>query len=238
MAHHLMVLNPSKRGARRRKPSAKQLAARRKFAAAARARSAARATKPRKRRARRAAPVVYRNPSPIMRKRRRSRRRIRPAAWFARRRVRRNPILPRGFVSSHLQPAAIGAAGALLNDMAVGWLVSRLPTAFQAMEVRHIVKAITAVGLGALASKGRIANNRVIRAGTVGAMTCIFHDALRGQAQKFIPGVPLGEYLAEMLGPWPGYGVPGVTREAPMLAEYIDGSPTSVQYLQSQGVVS
>lgn len=203
----MMILNPRKRGAKKKKPSAKQLAARRKFAAAARARAkAARAAKKKTRTRTRS--TAQRKKAPTMAKRRKStsvrRRRRSPLRRFSRR-ARRNPIVPRNFVDTHVKPAAIGAAGALLNDMAIGRLVSMLPAQLQKQEMRHLVKGISAVGLAALASKAKVSSRSTIQTATVGALTCVMHDAARAQVQKMLPSIALGEYLSEVAGPWPGY---------------------------------
>lgn len=200
----MMILNPKRRGRKGKKPSAAQLAARKKFAAAAKARSAKlnpkkrRKAKAKKRRAVKLNPVA-----PMSRKRKSSKRRRSPLRLF-RRKAHRNPIMPRNFMDTHLMPAAIGAAGALVNDIAVGKLVAKLPAGLQKAEVRHFVKGVAAIGLSMLASKAKVASGSTIRTATVGALTCALHDAARLQAQKMMPQVALGEYLSEVQGPWQG----------------------------------
>lgn len=201
-----ITLNPSKRGAKRKKPSAAQLAARARFVAMAKARAAKlnpkkrrKATKAKKRRAVKLNPVA-----PMSRKRKSSSRRRRSPLRIFRRKAHRNPILPRSFMDTHLQPAMIGAVGALANDVAVGKLVSMLPAGLQKPEVRSLVKGVAAIGLSMLASKAKVAGGSTIRAATVGALTCALHDAGRVQLQKSLPAVSLGEYLSEVVGPWQG----------------------------------
>lgn len=216
----MMILNPRKRGGAKRKPSAKQLAARKKFIALAKARRAKLNPKKRRRKAtRRTAPKL--NPvTPMKRKRKSSARRRRSPLRFFRRKVRRNPILPRSFMDTHLQPALVGAAGALVNDVVVGKLVSFLPAGLQKPEIRHLVKGVTAVGLSMLAAKAKVANNVTIKAATVGALTCVLHDAGRAQLQKQLPTIALGEYLSEVMGPWDG--MDSYSQDA--LGEYLSGS--------------
>ena len=222
---HMMILNPSKRGKAKKKPSAAQLAARAKFAAAAKARAKAKRNPAKKRRkatkARRATVVKLNPGAPVMAKkaRKKSARRRSPLNLF-RRKARKNPIVPRGFADSHLKPAALGAAGALVNDLAAGFLVGKLPAVLQKQELRHIVKAGIAVGLSALAVKGKIANGPMVKAMTVGALTCTLHDASRAQVQKFLPSIALGEYLSEVVGPWPGTSAVG-------MGEYLSALPGS-----------
>lgn len=219
---NVLLLNPRKRKKSRRKggkkPSAAQLAARRKFIAMARSRARARKrsrfaplnrTAARRRASktlRRSVQPAYAGVKPMARrsklKRNPSRRRRRRA--HARRlrrnpvrRLRRNPILPAGFMRTHIKPAAIGALGGLLNDIAVGALISKLPAKMQAPELRHLVKAMTAIGLGVVATKLKIASSSVVHDGIVGALTCVIHDGGRQQVQKMLPGIPMGEYLNE-----------------------------------------
>lgn len=209
----MLILNPSKRGKRKKKPSAAQLAARAKFAAAAKARASAKRNPSKKRRKakakRRAKTVVKLNPSAPMKARKSPRRRRSPLRHFSRK-ARRNPIVPRGFMDSHFKPAALGATGALLNDIAVGFVIGKLPAVLQKQELRHIVKGAAAVGLAALASKGKIASAPMVKQMTVGALTCVLHDATRAQVQKFVPGIAMGEYLSEVVGPWQGYSGVGM----------------------------
>lgn len=203
----MLTINPHKRKARRKKPSAKQLAARKRFAAMARARAKASKVKSnpkRRRKSRKASSPVKRNPSPApMAKRSKSARRRRSSGFrFFRRKAKRNPIVSRSFINATLSPAAVGALGATINDMAVGYLVTKLPNSLQAPEMRQFVKGITAVGLGMLASKTKLASAGTIKRGVDGALTCALHDAFRTQAQKFLPSVPLGEYMSEVTGPY------------------------------------
>jgi len=217
----MLFINPSSRSAKRKRakaPSAKQLAARRKFIAMVRAKQAAakRATKPKKnpsrpprkakaKRARTIVPITVKV-NPVKRakgSKSRRRRASRPYRTF-RVRAKRNPIARRGsFVSTTFVPALIGAAGAILNDAAVGAVLKHLPDEFQKPELRHAVKAASAFGLSMIASKSRIASRHLVVAGTTGALACVLHDAGRAQVQKLLPNVPMGEYLSEVIGTLP-----------------------------------
>ncbi len=232
----MMILNPKRRGRKGKKPSAAQLAARKKFAAAAKARSAKLNPKKRRKAKAKKRRVVKLNPvAPMSRKRKSSKRRRSPLRLF-RRKAHRNPIMPRNFMDTHLQPALIGAAGALVNDIAVGKLVAKLPAGLQKAEIRHFVKGAAAIGLSMLASKAKVASGSTIRAATVGALTCALHDAGRLQAQKMLPGVALGEYLSEVVGPWQG-----MTSYDGGMGEYLsaiegDGESASTAYSESEVV--
>lgn len=230
---HMLIMNPRKRGAKKRKASAAQLAARAKFIAMAKARRKPKVkSNPSKKRRRskvkaRRRSVVKSNPSPAPMKRKNARRRRRssPRLRFWRRKVRSNPILPRSFMDTHLQPAMIGAVGALANDVAVGYLVNKLPAGLQKPEIRHLVKGVTAIALSMAAAKAKIASGSTLRHATVGALTCVLHDAGRAQAQKMLPTVALGEYLSEVIGPWYGmqsYGPTGIGHAG--MGEYLSGT--------------
>lgn len=222
---HMLIMNPSKRGARKRKASPAQLAARAKFIAMAKARrkkrkASAVKSNPVKRRRKAKRAAIKSNPVKPMKRTKSTRRRRRssPRLRFWRRKVRRNPIVPASFMSSHLQPALIGAAGALVNDVAVGHIVSKLPASLQKPEIRHLVKGVAAIGLSMVASKAKVASSSTIKLATVGALTCVLHDAGRAQLQKQMPDVALGEYLSEVLGPWAGM------RSYSPVGEYLSGT--------------
>lgn len=230
---HMLIMNPSKRGKKKRKASAKQLAARAKFIAMAKARRKAKVkSNPSKKRRRvkvkaRRRSVVKSNPSPAPMKRKNSRRRRRhssPRLRFWRRKVRSNPIVPRGFMDSHLHPAIVGAVGALANDVAVGYLVNKLPAGLQKPEIRHLVKGVTAIALSMAAQKAKVASSSTVKAATVGALTCVLHDAGRAQAQKLLPTVALGEYLSEVIAPWPGITGYSPTGLGSSMGEYLSGT--------------
>lgn len=221
----MLIINPHKRGTkpktmkakRKKKASPAQLAARRKFIAMAKARAKAKRgskVNPKKRKAarkhkaKRVTVTAKRNPVMARKTKRRTKSKAKRRFSF---RARRNPIVPKGFGDSHIKPAIVGAAGALINDVAVGAIIKRLPVSMQRPELRHAVKALVAVGLGVAASKARIASSSMVKAATVGALTCVTHDAARAQVQKLLPSIQMGEYLSEVLGPVPyravGYGM-------------------------------
>ena len=70
------------------------------------------------------------------------------------------------------------------------------------------------------AAKAKVAGSSTIRNATVGALTCVLHDAGRAQAQKMLPTVALGEYLSEVIGPWQGIQSYSPTG----LSEYLSGT--------------
>jgi hypothetical protein len=105
-------------------------------------------------------------------------------------RAKRNPIMPSGFVSTQLKPAAIGAAGALANDVLVGIASKYLPPSLQTGAVRNVTKAGIAVLAGMLAQ--RFVGRDTVRKATVGALTCVMHDMAREQFKVMLPTVALG----------------------------------------------
>lgn len=141
--------------------------------------------KSRRRSKRRAAPAVFANPT------RRKRRRI--SMRGIRRRARRNPIIPTGFVNGQLIPAAQGAAGALALDLALGYLP--IPENFKTGALRHVTKGLLAVGIGMGVEK--LTSRAAGRAATLGALTVVLHDAAREGVAAFVPSVKLGEYLSD-----------------------------------------
>lgn len=104
-----------------------------------------------------------------------------------RRTYRRNPISRKGIMES-VMPAAQGALGATLLDLAMGYLP--IPETVKAGPMRHVVKGVAAIGLGILAKnivKGQTAANLAN-----GALTVIMHDAIKEQGTKM--GLPLAGY--------------------------------------------
>ncbi len=163
MAGQLYLVNPSKRrkAAKKRRsgtPSAAQKRARAKFAAMARARSHAAKRPARRRRA----VAVLSNPAP-------RRRRASAVARRSSRRVRRNPISTRGLsfnsilktAVSEVTQAAVGGAGAIGVDMAMGQALKVLP---DSMKSRITLDG--GVNWGYYAAKGGIA----LALGIVGRM--------------------------------------------------------------------
>lgn len=129
----LLLLNPRKRGAKRRKaPSAKQLAARRRFAAMARGRAKTKRASGSKRRRRSTSIVVMPVAAHARRRRRAVALRRNPV-----RRLRRNPISGASMKASvrsllaSAQQAAIGGAGAVATDIAMGYAKPYLPASMQ-----------------------------------------------------------------------------------------------------------
>lgn len=114
-----------------------------------------------------------------------------------RRKYRRNPIAMKGIMAP-IMPAATAAAGAIGLDLAWGMIGSKLPASLSTGPVRHVVKAVGALGLGALAAmvlKKETANNLA-----VGALTVVMHGAMRETLQTMNPEMKLGEYGDEMDG--------------------------------------
>lgn len=211
MQHVLLIGNPARRGrrrkARRRSASPAQRAARARFAAMARARS-----KSGRRHRRRAHRVVHANP--IFH--RRARRHVR--------RIRRNPIgvgMFRG-LSASLLGSAVGAGGAIANDIAFGFASMVLPaTATSPVSqsgglnpIYYAAKTISALGLGIL---GKAVVGRHAVGAMEGALTVTFHDAMkqflvgtglpvplgstRYNAGRIIPPMPAQHTLRRYVGP-------------------------------------
>ncbi len=86
-----------------------------------------------------------------------------------------------------VQPAFMGAAGALSLDIAWGFLP--IPLNLKTGMMRHVVKGIGALGLGYLVNM--VATRKTADEMTKGAMTVVLHGAMREAAQQFMPNVPL-----------------------------------------------
>lgn len=156
-----------------------------------------------------------RNPAPRRRRRshttalvaaprRRMRRRHNPISRVHRRihRRRRNPISRIGLMET-AKPALQGAAGALILDVLMG--MAPIPASFKTGPMRHLVKALGAVGIGMLAKN--LTGSQMAGHMALGAMTVTFHDA--GREILSNTGVRLGE-VGEV-----GYYSPGMSEFMP-----------------------
>lgn len=145
----------------------------------------ARRANPRKRRARRAVRHVARRANP----------RRRHAVRVIRRRYRSNPSfggglsgVTRSFVPT-LKAGALGAVGALANDLAYGYTKGYLPavltTGNVAIATRAVYAVLSAMLLGSTVFKGK---GRDLG---VGAMTVVLHDAGKVVLAGMLPSAPL-----------------------------------------------
>lgn len=181
MAELLLVANPRHRHKKRRNPRSRR-----------RARS--RRSNPRHRhRARRSNPFrryrrhrARRNPV-----HRRHRARRNPSRRF-RRRAHRNPSLRSitGRIMPTLKAGAIGAGGALANDVISGlispYLASYLATAGNAAPIlQYAVKMLTAIGVGMIGQMARFPGTDL----AIGAATVATHDFLKLQLQSLAPTI-------------------------------------------------
>ena len=115
----------------------------------------------------------------------------------ARRSYRRNPIgmgALRGFsLQGTVMPTMIGAGGAILTDLAMGFLP--LPDAMKTGAMRPLVKAGAAIGIGFLV--GMVTNKATGNKAMAGGLTVVAYDSLKSFLQKNVPQLPLagvGEY--------------------------------------------
>lgn len=120
------------------------------------------------------------NPMARRKTRRMTRRRRNPA-----RRMNLNTIL-----RTQVQPAAIQASGAILLDVAFGYIGGMLPAALSTGNMRHVTKGIGAIALSMVASmftKAATANDMA-----KGALTVTMHDAAKDLIATMAPQIPLG----------------------------------------------
>ena len=199
----LVLINPRRRGSRKRKMTAKQ----RQFFGP---RPKRRKFKARVRRAR------ARTLMALPKKRRRVAR------------YRRNPIggfSVKNFAKDTLIPSGIGAAGALGLDLLLGFLP--LPAAIKTGPMRPLVKLVGAVGLGMVA--GMVGSRKMAEQVTAGAVTVVLYDTIKGFAQKQFPTLPLSDadYSLEYINP--AQVVDGMSDtdalvdDSDSMGEYVDG---------------
>lgn len=179
----LMLINPSARPSKRKKPrSAAQKAATRRMVAARRSASKAPATRS-KRRA----------PSRVMqgiKKRMKSR--------------RKNPI--GGGIASMFMPAAKGAIGAVaINTLETQVLSRFLPGMMQGDIGKYGTRIALAIALGTMG--GRIIGNANARQAAEGALVVALHDVIVTTVNKVLPaGVGLAAYAPNFDTPAPARG--------------------------------
>lgn len=154
---------------------------------------------PRKRRAKKKTVTRKRRVKATRRRRRaapaatvRRRARRNPIARVARRaRRRRNPIgLNLNSVKNQVMDSAVGAAGAVVLDIAYAYLP--IPATLKVGAVAPIAKAAAAIALGMVASK--VVSSSVAGKMTNGALTVMLHGILRETAGKMLPAVQMGEW--------------------------------------------
>lgn len=208
MAGQLLLVNPRRRRRRNTSGRKRRRGPRRMSALQRQYFGKRRRTNPRRRRRH----VMRSNPhrrhrrrSHVMSNPRRRRRRSNPIRHHRRR--RRNPI-GLGSVGGQVMSAAIGAVGALANDVIWGFLP--VPATFKTGAMGTLGKAAATLGLGMLASKvvGRSTAEKM----TTGALTVQIYGFVKPLVAAAVPTLPgLGYYGA-------GYA----------LNEYISSIPNSL----------
>lgn len=115
-----------------------------------------------------------------------------------RRRYRRNPMTMRSVLNNLVIPAAQAGAGAVLLDVAWGYVP--IPDNIKNGAMRHVAKGIGAIALGW--GIGQVGGKKMGDTMAMGALTVTFHAAFRELTQQFLPNVSLAYYSA---GPTAGY---------------------------------
>lgn len=174
--NEILLINPRKRRASKKRRSPAQRAATRKLVARNRRRK---------------------NPSPpgSRRKTRRSAVRRAVSRPANRRRYKRNPsgrMTVRG-VTNLAQVAAGGAAGAIALDVVLAYLP--LPAMLKVGMMGKVTKAAGAIALGAIAQRTGIVKSSTARDMTIGALTVQFAGIGRELLGQFAPGVALSAYM-------------------------------------------
>lgn len=143
------------------------------------------------------------------RKNPRHRRRANPHFRFHRR--RRNPSLLggtsgiMGTLKTSAKTGLVGALGALGLDLTWGYGSSYLPAALNTGYVMYLSKALMAALVGIVGGKLLKGRGQAL---ATGAMTVVFHDALKSTLQTAMPSLPLGAYVGT--SPIVAYGAPAV----------------------------
>ncbi len=122
-----------------------------------------------------------------------ARRRRGGARSIRRVRARRNPVsLSVGGALGTIKSGAMGAVGALANDLALGYGRSYLPAMLQTGYGLMAVKLGSAVLVGFAADKVLKGKGKDL---AVGAATVALHDAFKAQLAQMAPNLPLGDYI-------------------------------------------
>lgn len=176
----LMLINPRKRVAGRKKPrSAAQKAATKRMLSARRAGSP-------KRHAKRRSNPVSANPIGIHRVKRHKRHSVKARSR------RRNPLhMPAGAsgVASMLMSSVHGAGGALIVNTALNYIP--MPAMLKSGNGKYIARVGVALALGVFG--GKVLPKKVAANMAVGAMTVAFHDLVLGLASQAMPSAKLGD---------------------------------------------
>ncbi len=187
MSEALFLVNPRRKKRKSRK--GKMPAGLRRYWASKR-----RGTKVTKRRRKRrassavvAAPRRRRRRSHSIVKRRRRKNPMRASRRSHRRHRRSNPFGIRG-ITHTVMPAAVGATGAIVLDVAYAYAGKYLPASLQTGFLPVLVKTAGAIGLGFLARK--VVSREKANAATLGALTVVAYGALKPLLASFAPTVP------------------------------------------------
>lgn len=97
-------------------------------------------------------------------------------------------------INNQVIPAAVGGVGAVLDDVLVNLIP--LPENFKVGPMRHVSKAIGAILIGYVGAM--FLPKRTADQLGAGAMTVVGYNVVRDAAARFMPQLPLGEYLDPM----------------------------------------
>mgnify|MGYP001566405584 CR=1 FL=1 len=131
-----------------------------------------------------------------------------------------------GTLQSSVMPVAIGAGGALLTDLAIGYLP--LPDTVKTGIMRPITKGGVAIGLGIIA--GMLTSKATGAKVMAGALTVVVYSELKAFLQTQMPKLPLSgveEYPALEFAGYGNYGLQdnmGELLEDSNMGELLDDS--------------
>jgi hypothetical protein len=108
----------------------------------------------------------------------------------------------KNFMGGTLVPSAIGAGGALLLDVAIGYIP--LPAMLTTGALRPVTRLAGAALLGFIASQ--VSSRSVAANVTAGAVTVVLYDTFKGFLQTAMPALPLSGYPTRI--GWVNPGMP------------------------------
>lgn len=238
----LLLVNPRKRRTSRKPRSAAQKAATRRMLSANRSRRGVKRRTSHKRHSSYAT-----NPAP-----RRRRRSSLVARHVKHHRRRRNPISLRGMtggITAMLKSAALGAGGAIVTDVAYGYVKGYLPAMVQSPVAAdgsiqysyYAAKGAAAVGLGMLLRKviGAQKAGRMVE----GSLTVTLHGLAQALVATSLPSVGMGKYISGYAlnpgrsagGTLPPSASPmAIARQPSQMGQYISGQGSSTNPMKNR----
>lgn len=145
------------------------------------------------------------------------RRKLNPRVSVRRRARRSNPRFSMSGITGQLIPAVYGAGGALVLDVALGYLP--LPAVLKTGYARHATRIVGALGIGWLA--GKFLRGKAAAVGQ-GALTVAMYGLLKDVVVQFAPPA-----ISSKLGEYEEITVQGYMDPADTMGAYLSGQEGS-----------